>query len=62
LRRGKSIYSIIYVIVVSPPSPESKRKSSLERNPSGISSRQIVVDHLMMENFLGTDYTIDEIK
>jgi hypothetical protein len=38
---GNPISSGIDVVVVSPPSPEAKRKSSLEINPSSISSRQL---------------------
>jgi hypothetical protein len=34
----------------------------VETNPSSISSRQIVVNDQMMEDFLGVDYTMDEIR
>jgi hypothetical protein len=34
----------IDVVIVSPPPPEAKRKSSLEINPSSISSRKLVLD------------------
>jgi hypothetical protein len=59
---GNPISSGIDVAIVSPPSPEEKCKSSLERNPSSISSRQLVVDDQMMEDLLGADYTMDEIR
>jgi hypothetical protein len=38
-KEGNQISSAIDVDVVSPPSPEEKRKTSLERNASCISSR-----------------------
>jgi hypothetical protein len=41
---GNTISSGIDAIIVSPPSLEEKRKSSLERNPYSISSRQLVLD------------------
>jgi hypothetical protein len=50
------------LVVVSPPSPKAKSKSSVETNPSSISSRQLVLDDQMMEDFLGDDYTMDEIR
>ena len=42
---GNPISIRIDVVVVSPPSPKEKYNGSLEINPSGISSRQLVVDH-----------------
>jgi hypothetical protein len=59
---GNPISSTINVANVSPPSPEAKHKSSLERNPNNISSRQFFVDEQMMEDLLGVDYTMDEIR
>jgi hypothetical protein len=59
---GNPIYSAIYDTNVSPPSPEEKRKSSLERNPNNISSRQKFLDEQMMEDLLVVDYTMDEIR
>jgi hypothetical protein len=59
---GNPISSGIDVAIVSPPSPEEKHKSSLERNPNNISSRQLFVDDQMMEDLLGADYTMDEIR
>jgi hypothetical protein len=59
---GNPISSRIDVIVVSPPSPQEKCRSSVETNPCSISSRQLVVDDQMMEDFLGADYTMDEIR
>jgi hypothetical protein len=39
---GNPISSGIDAAIVSPPSPEEKRKSSLERNPNNISSRNFL--------------------
>jgi hypothetical protein len=61
LEEGNLISSGIDVSIVSPPSPEAKNKSSLERNPASISSRR-VLDDQMMEDLLGADYTVDEIR
>jgi hypothetical protein len=44
LEEANPIYSGIDVVVVSPPSPQEKRRNSVETNPSSISSRQLVVD------------------
>jgi hypothetical protein len=41
---GNPISSGIDVVVVSPPSPEAKHKSSVETNPISISLRQVIVD------------------
>jgi hypothetical protein len=62
--------STIDAIVVSPPSPQEKHRISVEANPvqtsseppMNISSRQVVVDEQMMMDFLGVDYTMDEIR
>jgi hypothetical protein len=59
---GNPISNIIDVAIVYPPSPEENHKSSLKRNPSSISSRIIVVDDQMIEDLLGADYTMDEIR
>ena len=56
------ISSRVDVFVVSTPSPQENNMISVETNPSNISSRQIVVDDQMMEDFLGADYTMDEIR
>jgi hypothetical protein len=61
-KEGNPFSSGIDVIVVSPPSPETKNKRSLKRNPYNISSIQLVVDDQMMEDLLGVDYTMDEIR
>jgi hypothetical protein len=60
--QGNPISSRIDATIVSPPSLEAKRKSSLEINPNNISSRQNFVDDQMMEDFLGANYTMDEIR
>jgi hypothetical protein len=52
----------IDVVIVSPPPPEAKRKSSLEINPSSISSTKLVLDDQMMEDLVRVDYTMDEIR
>jgi hypothetical protein len=62
LEEGNPISSGIDVVVVSPPSPQAKHRSLVETNPSNISSRQLVMDDQMMEDFLGVDYTMDEIR
>jgi hypothetical protein len=62
LEEGNPISSGIDVAIISPPSPKEKRKSSLERNSSSISSRNLLLDDQMMEDFLGVDYTMDEIR
>ena len=36
--------------------------SLVETNPSSISSRKIIVDDQMMEDLLGDNYTMDEIR
>jgi hypothetical protein len=36
--------------------------SSVETNPSSISSRKIIVDDQIMEDLLGDNYTMDEIR
>jgi hypothetical protein len=59
---GNPISSAIDVVNVSPPSPEENRKSSLEINPNNISSRQLFVDEQMMDDWIGADYTMDEIR
>jgi hypothetical protein len=59
---SNTISNRIDVIVVSPPSPQEKHKSLVETNPSSISSRHLVVDDYMMDDFLGYDYTMDEIR
>jgi len=56
------ISSAIQVDNISPPSPEEKCKSSLERNPNNISSRKHFFDEKMVEDLLGADYTMDEIR
>jgi hypothetical protein len=52
----------IHVVVVSPPSPQEKRRILVETNPCSISSIQLVVDDHMMEYLLGDDYIMDEIR
>ena len=59
---GNPISSRIDDVVVSPPSPQAKWRSSINTNPSNISSRKHVVDDQMMEYFLGVDYTMDETR
>jgi hypothetical protein len=59
---GNPISRAIYAANVSPPSPEEKHKSSLEINPNNISLRKLFVDEHMMEDFLGADFTMDEIR
>jgi hypothetical protein len=59
---GNPISSVVDVVVVSPPSPQAKCMSSLDTNSCNISSRQLVVDDQMMEDLLGADYTMDEIR
>jgi hypothetical protein len=59
---GNRISSRIDVIVVSPPKPQAMRRISVETNLISISSRKIVVDDQMMEDLLGADYTMDEIR
>jgi hypothetical protein len=36
--------------------------SSVETKPCSISSRQLVLDDQIMEDFIGADYTMDEIR
>jgi hypothetical protein len=59
---GNPISSGIDAIVFFPPSPQEKRSSSIETNLISISSIQLVVDDHMMEDFLGDNYTMDEIR
>jgi hypothetical protein len=59
---GNPICSEIDNNIISPLSLEEKHKSSLERNSSSISSRKIVLDDQMIEDLLGVDYTMDEIR
>ena len=61
-KEGNIISSGINVDVVSPPSPQAKHMSSIETNPSSISSRKIIVDDQIMEDLLGDNYTMDEIR
>jgi hypothetical protein len=61
-KEANPISSRIDVIFVSPPSPQAKWRSSVDTNPSNISSRQLFVDDQMMEDLLGADYTMDEIR
>ena len=62
LEEGNPISSEIDAIVVFPLSPQEKRRSSIETNIISISSIQLVVDDHMMEDFLGDNYTMDEIR
>jgi hypothetical protein len=62
LEEGNPISSRTHDVVVSSPSLEAKCKSSLERNQYSISSRQLVLDDHMMENLLGADYALDDIR
>jgi hypothetical protein len=59
---GNLISRGIDFVVVSPPSPQEKRRSLVETNTINISSRQVVVDDHMMEDLFGADYTMDEIR
>jgi hypothetical protein len=70
LEEGSPISSRIHVIVVSQPSPQEKCESLVETYVVqtyivpliSISSRKFVLYDQMMEDFLGYDYTMDEIR
>jgi hypothetical protein len=62
LEEGNPISSGIDANAISPPSPQKKRKSLVDTNPSNISSRKLFVGDQMMEDLLGANYTMDEIR
>ena len=62
LEQGNPISSGLDVAIISPPSPEEKCKSTLERNPNNMSLRKLFVEDQMMEDLIGADYTMDEIR
>ena len=61
---GNPISIRIDAIVVYPPSPQAKCRSSVDQSNQylRISSRRIVVVDQMMKDFLGFDYTMDGIR
>jgi len=62
LKEGNPISSGLDVVFFSRPSLEKTDKSSLERNPSSISSIQLVLDDHMMKDLLWVIYTMYEIR